>query len=517
MNLTQQQFLPPSGLPRFLAEASDFWKRGDYQQAAQALERAHQLRLSDEKILLDLGMANAMNYDFAAAERFFENAIRVAPSKTDALMVVGQNWRKLRHFEAARHCFERVLQQSHFPIPAIFKLAEIYERLRCPEKSEELIDRALQLDGADGGALFARAEIYCRKRQWEDAEKLFRSILAKSQYRILHAATWNELGRIFDQQGHYDQAWAAFLEGKALSILEAAPATAKLRVKQASAQQIQQTISEKTVQAWRNFGEVQMRPARKLAVLCGHARSGTTLLEYVLDSHPQIVSADETFVFFNKVHSFLSRSLPTPPPVVPLLDSMSGIKLRQIRSEYLRGIQSFLGQNIGDRLLLEKNPGLTSDLAVFLRVFPESKFLVALRDPRDVCLSCFMQNAVIGTDSSSWLSLEGTVNNYASIMGFWLAMKPLLGAAALEVRYEDMVENLESNARRTLEFLGCSWDERVLRFDEHARNKIVRSPTYVEVSKPIYKTAVGRWQNYQKYFDPHQAKLAPFLSAFGYQ
>jgi hypothetical protein len=88
---------------------------------------------------------------------------------------------------------------------------------------------------------------------------------------------------------------------------------------------------------------------------------------------------------------------------------------------------------------------------------------------------------------------------------------------AIEVRYEDLVDNLETTARRVLEFLGLAWDERVMRFNEHASSKIVRSPTFAEVTKPLYRASVGRWKNYQKYFEPHLPKLAPLLRAFGYE
>ena len=87
----------------------------------------------------------------------------------------------------------------------------------------------------------------------------------------------------------------------------------------------------------------------------------------------------------------------------------------------------------------------------------------------------------------------------------------------LEVRYEDMVDDLESVARRTLGFLGVPWDARVLGFDEHARQKAVRSPTYADVTQPVYKRARGRWRNYQKYLEPHLPKLEPFVKAFGYE
>ena len=102
-------------------------------------------------------------------------------------------------------------------------------------------------------------------------------------------------------------------------------------------------------------------------------------------------------------------------------------------------------------------------------------------------------------------------------MGIWRTLKPLVKNPWLEVRYEDMVEDLESVARKTLDFLGVPWDARVLGFDEHARKKVVRSPTYADVTQPVYKRAVGRWRNYQKYLEPHLEKLEPFVKAFGYE
>jgi hypothetical protein len=87
----------------------------------------------------------------------------------------------------------------------------------------------------------------------------------------------------------------------------------------------------------------------------------------------------------------------------------------------------------------------------------------------------------------------------------------------LEVRYEDLVDDLESVARRAMEFLGVTWDARVLGFNEHARGKVVRSPTYAEVAKPVFKGAVGRWRHYQKHLEPWMDKLEPLVKAFGYE
>jgi hypothetical protein len=93
----------------------------------------------------------------------------------------------------------------------------------------------------------------------------------------------------------------------------------------------------------------------------------------------------------------------------------------------------------------------------------------------------------------------------------------MLAGHYLQIRYEDMVEDLESVSRKTLDFLGVPWDVGVLKFDEHARHKQVRSPTYADVAKPVFKTAVGRWRNYQKHLEPFLEKLEPFVKAFGYE
>jgi len=190
--------------------------------------------------------------------------------------------------------------------------------------------------------------------------------------------------------------------------------------------------------------------------------------------------------------------------------------LQSARQNYFRSMELSLGQPIGGRLLIDKNPTYTFLVPALIRIFPEVKFLIALRDPRDVVLSCFMQDLPLNQVGAAFLTLDGTIEEYTSMMNGWQTIKPRIENAYLEVRYEDMVNDLESVARKTLDFLGVPWDARVLGFDRHAREKLVRSPTYADVTQPVYKRAMGRWRNYQKYLEPHLEKLKPFIQAFGY-
>ena len=200
------------------------------------------------------------------------------------------------------------------------------------------------------------------------------------------------------------------------------------------------------------------------------------------------------------------------------LDGASIQTLRQARDRYFQAMSRCLGQSPGQRLLIDKNPSLQAFILAFVRFFPEARLIVALRDPRDVVLSCFMlPHLPLSAGSVNYLNLADTAAAYCRTMGIWRTLAPLLRNPWLEVRYEDMVDHLESVARKTLDFLGVSWDPGVLKFDEHARQKLVRSPTYADVAQPVYQRARGRWRHYQKYLEPHLEKLEPFVKAFGYE
>jgi len=252
----------------------------------------------------------------------------------------------------------------------------------------------------------------------------------------------------------------------------------------------------------------------------------------VLDSHPDIISAEETPIFYESVYVPLARMQPpqVPRPGLPPEFQMSDqVELRsleaapkdlllELRDNYFQTMERCLNKPIGNRLLIDKNPALTLLLLGFQRVFPELKLMIALRDPRDVVMSCFMQNfAVLAPRHTAFFNLKDTVEQYVEDMNIWRTIAPMIQGRYLEVRYEDMVEDLESVARKTLDFLGVSWDPKVLHYYEHAQQRRVRTPGYADVGKPVFKTARGRWRNYQKYLEPYLHRLEPFVKAFGYE
>jgi tetratricopeptide (TPR) repeat protein len=514
--MKRPSLVPQGSLNRILQAAELAWHQKDFQQNIEQLERASRLAPSNVSILLQLGRMRGLQYDYAAAERCFEQAVRVSPRKTETLALAGTHGRDFRNPELSERYFRRASEQKDAAPEMLADLAELYERLRRVPEATQLIERALQLNPACPLALLGRARLERQAGQLAVAEQILHAFPAHA-HRFIRVRAYYELGGILDRQGRYDEAMTAFLEAKAILKPDGAPFASGVQTIHARLKLLSESVMPEMFPRWLD-NRPNLQPSHELALLGGHPRSGTTLLEQVLDSHPGIVSAEETEIFHDEAYLQLTRPLPPGTLMLPALEAAPSTTLRSARAAYFRSMERALGQPVGGRLLIDKNPSLTFLIPALVRIFPEIKLLIALRDPRDVILSCFMQPFFqIAQTNSAYLTLAGTAEEYAAVMGVWLALKPLLKNPWLEVRYEDMVEDLESVARRTLNFLDMPWDANVLGFDRHAREKTVRSPTYADVAKPVYKSAMGRWHHYQKYLEPQLAKLEPFVKAFGYE
>ncbi|MGH7980165.1 MAG: tetratricopeptide repeat-containing sulfotransferase family protein, partial [Limisphaerales bacterium] len=467
-------------------------------------------------LLLNLALAHGKRYDSDAARRCIEKAVKISKNPPQTLADAGQICLDFNNVDMAIRCLERAAKNKHVPMAALINLADIYIRDKRLEDAAQLLERARHLDGDDPRLALEEALIRQLRGDLTGAESLLRGLLdnPKAQASVRIRACY-ELAKTLDGQGRYDEAMAALQEAKTLLRPHAAQQTAILQHMQSRAREMEQSITAAVMDRWRSQAD-QLPPPRRLGLLCGHPRSGTTLLEQVLDAHSGIISAEETGVMHDDAYLPLIRDFPEGTSVLEALDTVPLDVVRRARENYFRCIELLLRRNIGGRLLVDKNPSLNLMIPMVARIFPETKFLIALRDPRDVILSCFMQALPPTPVSSAYLTLEGAVNQYTNVMGFWLAIAPRMASQWMYVRYEQMIGDLPSVAKSVLGFLGAPFEENVLKFYEHARAKRVVSPSRDDVRKPLYQTAVGRWRNYQKYLEPYLPALEPFVKTFDY-
>jgi hypothetical protein len=327
----------------------------------------------------------------------------------------------------------------------------------------------------------------------------------------------HQLAVVLDETGHYAEALRCLAEAK--SFLRQSANIAKLEQTYDQAdRRRRQLLADLTPEMIRRWQHEETSPSGPCpAFLGGHPRSGTTLLEQILGAHPQITAFDEPTAFTQEILEQLAPLENAPTLTVTALNQLSEARRSRFRQRYLKNLGREDRPLSDAGIFLDKNPSHTASLHLWLRIFPRVKVLIALRDPRDVIISCYFQNLPLNATSANFLSLDRAVKHYTDLMDVWLRLRELGGFDWIESRYEDIVENLEAEGQKVTKFLGLTWSPQQADFHEAARKKHVFAPNYNEVTRPVYRSAMGRWQHYAEALAPHQERLAPYCRAFGYE
>lgn len=498
-----------------LQKARALWQANRFDEALRQFEDAARRHPQNLVALIDGSRALGARFEIARAEALLARLLTLGGSRPDILHLAGQSYRMMFRPDAAMACFEKVVATTRDIPDAYLELAVLYERRHRLEEAHTLIEDCLRAAPDYREARLFRGRLLRRMKREEAADDVFRGLTADAgAHPLVQAQAWAELAQSLDRQGDFRGAMDRMLRCK--RILQGHEA-ASLREAEYVLQHLGRLAETVTAGDFRRWAE-QARdwPSGRTAVLTSFPRSGTTLLEQVLDSHSGLVSSDEREAFARDIFPALWLSPATPFPTVQALEAVAPERLQALRRRYLEAMAAALNEPLGDRIHLDKNPPMTLVLPGFLRLFPETRVLVALRDPRDVVISCFFQYLPLNPNSVCFLTLERTARRYALDMGVWRRLRDIVASPWLEVRYEDTVARIEGEARRALEFLGLPWEDQVLRYRERLDQKVVGSPTYEAVRQPLYTRAIGRWKNYQEFLEPWLPILQPAVDAWGY-
>jgi Tfp pilus assembly protein PilF len=498
-----------------LRSARALWQANRFDESLDFFARAVRKCPNNSLALIDASRAFGARFEIARAEELLDRLIQFHPRQAEILHLAGQSYRMIFRPDKAAECFERALALGPHLTDTRLELALQHERRHRLDAALNLIEEGLRIDPAYHAMALIKARLLRRTNADAASESILRSLAAnETVHPQLQAQAWTELGQLLDRHGRYDDAMNALLEGKRLLQREEAPFRRESDIVLQHLDRLDASVTTEHLQRWSEAARAFV-PVKN-AVLCGFPRTGTTLLEQVLDSHSELVSSDEREAFARDIFPAMWQSPSSPTPGIEALEAIPTARLQALRQRYFDYMSAALNEPIGTRVHLDKNPTLTLLLPALLRLIPETKILIALRDPRDVVLSCFMQFLPLNPNSVCFLTLERTAQRYAHDMKAWRRLREVLPAPWLEVRYEDTVLHLERETRRALSFLDLDWQPDVLRYRDRMRHKAVASPTYEAVSKPLYTSSIGRWRNYEKHFAPLFDLLQPSLTAFGY-
>jgi Flp pilus assembly protein TadD len=489
----------------------------DHQQRhAEALrdfQRARAFSPRDVPLLNAIGLCLTRLYRLDEAGAVFDEAIQIDPAYVQSYHRKGIALGMTGDLVGAQRVHERALRLFPQNVQTLSCLASVLARKNEFGKAREYAQRALSLDPAQGTAIAALAMAENADGKFSAAEQRIRPLIGRPEMsRRGRASAWGILGDALDGQDRAEEAFAAYsAENGELEQYHAARFAGRTRIGDfaaALASQFQQITSAD----WRASppGEAVAGAATGHVFLLGFFRSGTTLLEQVLQSHPDIATLEERDALAFAAERYLTRR-----DGLAELAALSGDGLAAARADYWQRIRS-LGLDISGKVMVDKNPLNTLKLPLIAKLFPDARIILALRDPRDVVLSCFRRHFEINAAMYELLTLEGAASTYAAVMALAEIMRARLPLAVHEHRYEHLIDDFEGSVNDVCRFIGVSFRKEMLEFHRTAKTQDIRSPSAPQVRRSLYRDSVAQWRRYAAQLEPVRPILAPWIERFGY-
>jgi Flp pilus assembly protein TadD len=320
------------------------------------------------------------------------------------------------------------------------------------------------------------------------------------------------LAAAHDHLGQHAQAWASLGIAHARQLKLALEVTPELLSSDSRLLPIADHLVSRDVYAEWAPASAPDR-AHSPVFVVGFPRSGTTLLEQMLDAHADFASMDERAF----AHELTARMKQAGQRYPQDLAKLTQDEVNQLRAVYFRMVADIL-PDLGQRRLVDKNPLNMLCLPMIMRLFPESRIILCLRHPCDVLLSCSMQPFRSPAFMVLCSSLQRLAQGYVRAFEYWYAQAAVFAPHVLEWRYESVVSHFDEQVARLGRFLEVQDTSAMTRFAEHARNKrFISTPSYAQVTEGVYRKAVGRWEAYREQFTPVLPVLQPWLERLGYE
>ena len=461
-------------------------------EAAETYRRALAIEARSDKIHVHYGATlidlDRMEEAGAAAER----ALALNPSNADAVNLMGRVAFEREDLSSAVDYFRRALALKPDLADAHNNMGNALKELGNLEEARRAYLKAIEIDSSVAGVYVNLAD--SMKFAPGDPHLLaMETLAAKTDGLSANDRLQLDfaLGKAYADLGEHRRAFPHWLKGNAGK-------RARIAYDEASTfalfDAVEAAFTPALIKAKGGRGD----PSRAPIFVLGMPRSGTTLVEQILASHPLVSGAGELKLFNDVVLEVASAGGTKPyPNFLPALDAGA---LRRIGELYVAGIRR---RAPAAAHVTDKMPANFFFLGLIHLALPNARILHTVRDPVDTCVSCFSKLFTAEQSFTYDLAELGRYHaRYQRLMAHWRRVLP--ANAFLDVRYEDVVGDLEGEARRIVSYCGLPWDERCLAF--HQTDRPVRTASATQVRQPIYRNAIGRWRVYEDF-------LAPLLTA----
>jgi tetratricopeptide (TPR) repeat protein len=462
-------------------------QQGRYAEARKYFQRAVARNPKNAEAMSNLGYLWLIQGRFADAENHYRQALRIRPTDPNIGAQLGLALFNQGLIDKARAQFDKVLKTSPRCAAALSGLGTVERAAGHFKEAEQAFQRALEADPSLTGSLAAIAgtrRMTASDSQW----------LAKAEHAADAAKNPTEeaslrfaVGKYFNDVGDYSRAFASYQRANTLLKPLAAPYDGNEHSRFVN--DMTCVYTPPALAAAKAGGSSSKRPV----FVVGMPRSGTSLLEQILSSHPSVAGAGELKFWIDAVAADEARIR---------TDILPQESRQKLAADYLRTLQA---RHRDAEYVIDKTPSNADYLGLIHSVFPDARIIHMRRDPIDTCLSCYFQGFTLAHNYKFDLNdLANYYRQHARLMAHWRKVLP--AGTLFEVPYEELVSQQESWTRKLLEFLGLEWDVSCLKFNQNTRPVVTASSW--QVRQPIYNDSVERWRHYAKFVEPLR-KLDP--------
>jgi len=505
-------------------------QRKHYVRAIQAYEKALALKANEPNYHYNLGLAHLRSLQFDAAVTHLQKTVELQPELACAYSDLCLALTRAGNIESAIDAGRKAVSLLPEDAAAHNNLALAYDAWRDFEASFEHYLKAAELLPDRPSVQFDLGNVYVGRGDLEAARQCFRKVIqlqpnqleaygnlvritkySSPEHKDAHqlkafldqaqlsdddrTTALFSLGKIYQDCSRYDEAFDYFQSGNQLQ-------DKKHRFDPAKAAQVVSLLvdgcSSELFTEKRTIGNATETPV----FVVGTPRSGTTLTEQILSSHPDVFGAGELH-WVQEASSGLQEYLKTLTPYPRCLGELTAGAINELALKYLSYTHSLAS---GERRIVDKMPGNFVHLGLIHCLFPNARIIHCRREPRDACISMFCNYFPSGVPYSYDLyKLGAFYSQYERAMEHWRKVLP--ADALMEIDYESLVQNQEMESRRLVDFIRLEWHEDCLAFYKQKRRVNTASDT--QVTRPMYSSSIGRWKHYEKH-------LQPLEEGFGY-
>ena len=485
------------------------------ERALPFLTRVARLEPGNAAVHNDLGLVHLALGDGVRAREAFESALARAPLLAPAHFNLARLMLNEQRLDEAERHFRAAIESSPAFVDAMAGLAELLSHGARTEEAAGLCRRVLSRQAHHPGALLTQANIDFQARRFEEGRRRLERLLERNGLDpTTRSLAEGRRAQCLEALGDYEAAFAAFRRSNeaihAPAMAELGGDTSSFGAR-ANVLRMRRHVTRERVSAWPRRAPEGSGAAP--VFLLGFPRSGTTLLDRMLSSHPDTLVLEERDLLSGAYDQFGASDA-----ALDRLDGLDDEALREARREYWRRVDSELADAGREgRLVVDKLPLNTILLGLIARIFPDARVILAVRDPRDACLSCYQQRFDLNPAMINFLRWDTTVAYYDAVMGTGM---PVLESGVLAFhrnRYEQLVEAPRETLAPLLAFLGLPWDDGVLDYRRTARERYTSTPSAEQVVRPLYQSSVGRFRHYEEWLKPGIEILAPWVERFGYE